>query len=80
MEEDEENLSEWYSTKTSHGAQEMSARNMGAHHGNHEGSTGARRQGSLGRSDSPLKIVEFHPKDGTGGAIETDSAGDSSLR
>merc|ERR1712113_1309858 len=63
IEEDEDNLSEWYSTKTSHGAKPNEPR----------------RQNSLGRSDSPLKIVEFHPKD-PNQIAETDSAGDSSLR
>ena len=65
IEEDEENLSEWYSTKTSHGQ-----RSVGGH-----GQTTSRRQSSLSRADSPMKIVEFHPSQ-----PETDSAGDSSLR
>ena len=37
--------------------------------------TMSRRQSSLSRSESPMKVIEFHPSQ-----PESDSAGDSSLR
>ena len=75
LEEDEENLSEWYSTKTSAGARSVADHGAGGQ-GSHPGHRG--RQGSFARSDSPMKIVEFHPSQV--GESQTDSAGDSSLR
>ena len=53
IEEDEADLSEWYSTRTSQGIRTVSPTLSPP------GSN--RRRGSYRRPDSPLKIVEFHP-------------------
>lgn len=58
IEEDEADLSEWHSTRTSQGVKSVHESVTRSRGSSPPGSN--RRQSSLRRPDSPLKIVEFH--------------------